>query len=42
MQGAVLKAVFGVGETPTEVEHELPEINRKLFYRYPRETIVAV
>ena len=26
----VLRAVFVVGETPTEVEHELPEIIRKL------------
>ena len=34
MQGAVLRAVFGVGETPTEVEHELPEINRKLSINY--------
>ena len=34
MQGAVLKAVFRVGETPTEVEHELPEINRKLSINY--------
>ena len=34
MQGAVLRAVFRVGETPTEVEHELPEINRKLSINY--------
>ena len=34
MQRAVLRAVFGVGETSTEVEHELPEINRKLSINY--------
>ena len=27
----VLRAVFVVGETPSGVEHELPEIIRKLF-----------
>ena len=30
----VLRAVFVVGETPTEVEHELPEIIRKLSINY--------